>query len=632
MDSVNQPSDKAPSLKTVAGLLAAINPGFNSDKAGSKQFAKYLSQSQASPSAQGLSHSQASARAIVKSDDELADLKKLAKALHRLLQNAKNEEHRASTPLPHKAEKVEKETNVGAVVLTPHSTSSTMVVDEEGLATCVQTGCEPLEDVALSDVVAMTTADVVLDEKEEVSSIDLLAALQALIIVLQKEMAPPPPPEDGQVLQPIVANLPSPVDVDLPTEDILLEGQVKANENLNVLTPAPAPQDQQDNGLPLSAELFTDAPKTEAQTLADQAQTDAILKNVLKDCLKLADLVAKQVEASAAQQPELEPQAQITLDAGKVLENKISDQLTSSPELRAQIKSVVDDIRAQLATPKPAPTQTAVGDQAALPIASDSVAPISIAKKKAPAVPGIELPKIIPQPESLTSYFVKPETVDGKTAVNASFVSMQSFNGGKSGDASLDFDMQSNGRNPSMGAPTNPLNNASLTEATNAPSATTPYSFASQLSASRATQGGTTGLPSPVEQVVLQLHRNVKSGNDQMMLQLNPAELGRVNIKLSIAQDGKVKGTVMADNPATLDMLLKDVRGLERALQDAGLRADPGSLQFSLSGQAQQNKDQGNGKTSSGKGEPQMDAALELATVAETETYYVTPGRVNLRV
>lgn len=159
-----------------------------------------------------------------------------------------------------------------------------------------------------------------------------------------------------------------------------------------------------------------------------------------------------------------------------------------------------------------------------------------------------------------------------------------------------------------------------------------PYNFASQLSFTKTNSLGATGLPPAVEQVIFQLNRNVKSGNDQLSLQLNPTELGRVNIKLNINADGKVQGTVVASNPATLDLLLKDVRSLERALQDAGLRADSGSLQFSLGGQGQ--SDNASGQPSSPKNSNTSDPFIDAdGTLFDSnETYVVTPGRVNLRV
>jgi len=196
---------------------------------------------------------------------------------------------------------------------------------------------------------------------------------------------------------------------------------------------------------------------------------------------------------------------------------------------------------------------------------------------------------------------------------------------------------QQNNNAATTGRPLLATDNSALSTNTANASVTNPYSFASQLSATRATNGGTTGLPSAVEQVVFQLNRSVKDGNDQMTLQLNPGDLGKVSIKLDFSTDGKVQGTVVADNPATLDLLLKDVRGLERALQDAGLRADPGSLQFSLGGQGQSSGQMPNpfsspSSSSNDKVVPDMTADLSTLSTDTTETYYLTPGRVNMRV
>ncbi|MGE3623482.1 MAG: flagellar hook-length control protein FliK [Bdellovibrionales bacterium] len=164
-----------------------------------------------------------------------------------------------------------------------------------------------------------------------------------------------------------------------------------------------------------------------------------------------------------------------------------------------------------------------------------------------------------------------------------------------------------------------------------------PYDFASQLSALRAAKGGATGLPAPVEQVVLQLSRGIrKDGSGEMTIQLRPAELGRVDVKLHIGNDGKVQGTVTADNPTTLGLLLKDARGLERALQEAGLHADPGSLQFNLRGDGQPGGFNQTANNGSGSSDPSASSAGSLADAGGpgdlADTYYLTPGGVNMRV
>jgi hypothetical protein len=204
--------------------------------------------------------------------------------------------------------------------------------------------------------------------------------------------------------------------------------------------------------------------------------------------------------------------------------------------------------------------------------------------------------------------------------------------------ASLDTDMLGQGgasaHNAADGALT--TDNTSLPTAPTSQTAST-YDFASQLSAMRATKGGPTGLPAAVEQVMMQLSRGVsKDGSSQMTIQLRPAELGRVDIKLNVGSDGKVQGTVTADNPATLGLLLKDVRGLERALQEAGLRADSGSLQFNLRGDGQNGgsfAQNNNAPNNNGNNDSSSSTSSILPAVVDVpETYYLTPGGVNMRV
>jgi hypothetical protein len=54
---------------------------------------------------------------------------------------------------------------------------------------------------------------------------------------------------------------------------------------------------------------------------------------------------------------------------------------------------------------------------------------------------------------------------------------------------------------------------------------------------------------------------------------------------MEIAKDGRLSAVILAEKPETLDILRSDVRGLERALQEAGLKTDAGSLNFGLKSQ-----------------------------------------------
>ncbi len=77
-------------------------------------------------------------------------------------------------------------------------------------------------------------------------------------------------------------------------------------------------------------------------------------------------------------------------------------------------------------------------------------------------------------------------------------------------------------------------------------------------------------------------------GADKINIKLKPLTLGQIEVQLDVASDGRVHAVIAADKPETLDLLQRDARALERALNDAGLRTDSGSLSFNLRGQNQQ--------------------------------------------
>jgi flagellar hook-length control protein FliK len=111
-----------------------------------------------------------------------------------------------------------------------------------------------------------------------------------------------------------------------------------------------------------------------------------------------------------------------------------------------------------------------------------------------------------------------------------------------------------------------------------------PNGTAAVARAPDATVAPVAALHSVPEQVAISLKRGVKEGSDQIQINLEPASLGKIAIRLDFAQDGRVTATFSADRPDTLTLLNQDSRALEQSLRDAGLRADSGSLTFNLSG------------------------------------------------
>ena len=94
---------------------------------------------------------------------------------------------------------------------------------------------------------------------------------------------------------------------------------------------------------------------------------------------------------------------------------------------------------------------------------------------------------------------------------------------------------------------------------------------------------GSPGLAQNVaNQLNLAISRAVEDGESQFTLRLNPAELGRVTVKLNFNEAGNVRAHVLVQNPETLELLQRDVRGLERAIETGGHKLEGASIEMSL--------------------------------------------------
>ena len=115
------------------------------------------------------------------------------------------------------------------------------------------------------------------------------------------------------------------------------------------------------------------------------------------------------------------------------------------------------------------------------------------------------------------------------------------------------------------------------------------------------------------EQIAIQVNKNLDKGVNKFEIKLNPAELGRVEVKMEVGFDGRMQATVAVERAETLQLLQRDSHALERALQDAGLKTDENSLSFTL-------KDQGNGNgTGDGDGKGVADNGPEDVEELTTE-------------
>jgi hypothetical protein len=94
-----------------------------------------------------------------------------------------------------------------------------------------------------------------------------------------------------------------------------------------------------------------------------------------------------------------------------------------------------------------------------------------------------------------------------------------------------------------------------------------------------------------VEQVKVNITKSAIKGVDTIDVQLKPEDLGKIQIKLHIAKDGRLQAEFVAGRADTLEMLQKEAGDLAKAFSDAGYDTDSRSFNFSF-----QNEDQAQGQ------------------------------------
>ncbi len=118
------------------------------------------------------------------------------------------------------------------------------------------------------------------------------------------------------------------------------------------------------------------------------------------------------------------------------------------------------------------------------------------------------------------------------------------------------------------------------------------------------------------EQVLFHIKSAIGNGNSKITIQLSPEDLGKLDITLNVDAKGKTDVTITADNKQTLDLLQRDSSGLQKALADAGLKADSNSLSFNLRGGEKE-----------GQGQNQYQAASQYQKSQPDE---LSPEEINI--
>jgi len=124
-----------------------------------------------------------------------------------------------------------------------------------------------------------------------------------------------------------------------------------------------------------------------------------------------------------------------------------------------------------------------------------------------------------------------------------------------------------------------------------------PQQVSSVASTTQAGPGSVTqatGAPVPVSGLAVEIAAFVQSGKTRFEVRLDPADLGRIDVRIDVDRNGQVTSHLTVEKPETLSMLRQDAPQLQQALNDAGLKTSSSGLQFSLRDQSSSGQNDGN--------------------------------------
>jgi flagellar hook-length control protein FliK len=388
----------------------------------------------------------------------------------------------------------------------------------------------------------------------------------------------------------------------------------------------------------LRAPVVSSGPALSDPLLSPQISADALLTTGTETGSVKPETVTLASQAPASMQIPLEgaaPDLAPLQDADAVETVPAAGKSAPAPQISAEINTAVDNEQiislAGAANPKPsAGTTSNAGEAGATPIASTTAA----------AAPNLAAPETLDGDGLLMP---KPGAEEASGAKQTAQAETDTLAGEKTAKGPE----QSNGASPPAGA------NAAAADKAGAASVPLVAALpASQmingdieftLNPAELAVGGELGatvrggeltgamrtesLQTPTQsqsgqvatQVAAEIARNLKNGSTRFQMRFDPPELGRVEVNMRVASDGSVQAHLIVERPETLDMFMRDQRGLERALEAAGLNADSENLQFSLKqeggqgfasedGQSEQSLDGEQDHAGSGEGELSAEA------------------------
>jgi flagellar hook-length control protein FliK len=136
----------------------------------------------------------------------------------------------------------------------------------------------------------------------------------------------------------------------------------------------------------------------------------------------------------------------------------------------------------------------------------------------------------------------------------------------------------------------------------------------------------------PVKSLAVEITALARTGIKQFEIRMDPPELGRIDVRLDVKDNGSVTTRLVVERSETLDLLQRDARLLERALSDNGLKLDDGGLRMSLKGDGSAGQHAQSGAGNSGQPADQAlgQADDETSTGLANKDLDVPPPPIHL--
>ncbi|MGI9383288.1 MAG: flagellar hook-length control protein FliK [Methyloligellaceae bacterium] len=138
----------------------------------------------------------------------------------------------------------------------------------------------------------------------------------------------------------------------------------------------------------------------------------------------------------------------------------------------------------------------------------------------------------------------------------------------------------------------------------------------------------------PVQGLAVHIAQQAQNGARRFDIRMDPPELGRVEVRLDVARDGQVTTHLVVERSETLDLLQRDARSLERALQDAGLNTSEDGMKFSLKDQglAQGDGQDVDDNPAHNPGDVDDDAAASADEQSQSTGQYIATTGLDIRI